>query len=250
MDIFSKIIIIVLERLFMILNSERYAFENFIEELCKQAKEIIPEDINVFDRKYIINTVYNFLRVAYYDGLEKTEESFNVEESKTLIQLIGEWIFHKGIDLKRAKIEREYSDKILQNVAFVVYEIAKQAITKNLSQDELIQVVEHHVKKEYEKSLDDLYQNGSINKLIYQNALNQSNIDIMFEENIVGNNKENKNYSIEEFDSKFEHFLFWWLNYALPTLQNIVLIMGLALLILIIILLILGNITKILLFFR
>ena len=161
----------------MIVNNN---IENYIIDLCNQAEKIMPEDISVASQKEIVSTIYNFLKVAY-EALSK-EDNISHEDALLIMQFIGEWIFHKSIDMKRAGIEKKYIEGIQQKIAFTIYEIAKMAIKKNLSQEEMVQIIEHHVKNTYNEALDKAFNEGYIDKEVLDNALSQSNIDTMFEE--------------------------------------------------------------------
>ena len=155
-------------------------YEEFVKELAVQAESLVPVDIAPDDKQYITNIVYNFCSLAC-DAVVK-EKKFSTEEITLITQFIGEWTFHKAIDLIRAGIAPQFRDVVLQKIAFVVFEIAKQAVANKLSQTQLVQVVEHHVKKAYLESLTELKEKGSISSEDYDRAMGESNIDKMAEE--------------------------------------------------------------------
>ena len=179
----------------MILNNN---IENYIIDLCKQAEKLMPEDISVASQKEIVSTIYNFLKVAY-EALSK-EDNISHEDALLIMQFIGEWIFHKSIDMKRAGIEKKYIEEIQQKIAYTIYEIAKMAIGKNFSQEEMVKIIEHHVKNAYNEALDQAFNEGYIDKDVLDNALSQSNIDTMFEENENEEEKENLAQKINKSD--------------------------------------------------
>ena len=154
--------------------------ENYILDLCNQAENIMPEDISITHQREILATIYNFLKIAY-DNLSK-EDNISHENILFIMQLLGEWIFHKGIDMKRAGIEEKYIQIIQQKIAYVIYEISQKAIKKNLSEEEIILIVEYHVKNTYNKEIKHSFNKGYIDKSVSENALHQSNIDTMPEE--------------------------------------------------------------------
>ena len=51
-----------------------------------------------------------------------------------------------------------------------------------ISEEEMVQIIEHHVKNTYNEALDKAFNEGYIDKEVLDNALSQSNIDTMFEE--------------------------------------------------------------------
>jgi hypothetical protein len=101
------------------------------------------------------------------------------EQAIFITQIIAEWSFHKTIDLVHSGIDRQYWDGIMQKIAFTIFEVAKQAITRNIPQEQLLQAVEHHVIKVYKQSIEELQQKGIIDEQTMVSAQNQSNIDVM-----------------------------------------------------------------------
>ena len=161
-------------------NNQQFDYQEFIRQLVSQAESVVPVDISADDKKYVVNMIHNFCMLAY-EAIAK-EQNYSVEDATIITQLIGEWTFHKSVDLIRAGIISQFRDGILQNIAFVVFEIAKQAISKQLSQPQIIQVVEHHVKQKYIESLTDLKDRNQITQEDFERAMGQSNIDKMAEE--------------------------------------------------------------------
>ena len=165
--------------------------EKYILELCIQAENLMPEDISITNQREIISTIYNFLKIAY-DALSK-EDNLNHENVLFIMQLLGEWVFHKGIDMKRAGMEEKYIQKIQQKLAFVIYEISKVAIEKNLTEGEIIQIVEHHVKKCYDEEIKNSFVKGDINFPISKDTLNNPQFGTM-----VKDENSSKNTNSEE----------------------------------------------------
>lgn len=156
-----------------------FNYAAFANDLTQQAGEVIPPDINSDDAKFILDIISRFCNMAG-DALVKEKDSkLDSDGASLIVQFIGEWIFHKSIDLIRANIEYKYREGILQKVAFTVFDIAKKAIENELPQEELIQLVETHVKKSFAKAIEDLTSRGIIDENESKNALSQSNIDAM-----------------------------------------------------------------------
>ena len=108
-----------------------FDYKTFVVDLANQAKTIIPEDISSDNKKYIIQMIYNFCTLACEAAVK--DENITHDNALLITQYIGEWTFHKAIDLTRAGIEGKSRDDVLQQIAFVVYEESKQALLKNLS---------------------------------------------------------------------------------------------------------------------
>lgn len=158
---------------------EGFDYETFASELSAQAGDLIPPGLQDFQRNYVISTIKNFATLCGEAIYNDEKVQFNAEQAMLITQIIAEWSFHKSVDLIKAGILPDYWDGVMQKVAFTIFEIAKQMILKGSPQEEILQVVEHHVKKSYQAALDDLKQRGVINDAVLDRASHQSNIDDM-----------------------------------------------------------------------
>lgn len=160
---------------------EGFDYKGFATELATQAKELIPKDFQEFHINYILNTIQNFSTMCGESINNDESLNFNLDQAMLITQIIAEWSFHKSIDLIRSGVMPEYWDGVMQKIAFTIFEVAKQTISKGISQDEILKVVEHHVKKAYEKAIQDLKNRGVIDDTTLSTALGQSNIDAMMQ---------------------------------------------------------------------
>ena len=158
---------------------EGFDFKAFARSLAEQVGPALPADIADADKQYIINIVHNFCYMAGEAISNDTTISFNAEQASIITQFIGEWAFHKAIDIIRSGIDPQFRDGILQKIAFTIFEIAKTAIIKNMPQGDMIAVVEFHVKKAYNEALEELKNKGVLNEDQLKEALSHSNIDEM-----------------------------------------------------------------------
>lgn len=153
--------------------------QDFAKNLTGQAGQVIPADISAADKKFIIDIVYKFC-VLSGDALTKdTALNLDAAQASLITQFIGEWSFHKSIDLLRAKVNPALREGILQRVAFTVFEIAKQAVVKKMPQEQIIPLVEHHVNTCFKQAIEDLKSKGQLDEKVSDNVLHQSNIDSM-----------------------------------------------------------------------
>ena len=152
-----------------------FDYEAFADEMYKQSKELIPADFSEKDKKYISTTISNFVKLAGESLNNDKENDFSDEQKVFITQVIAEWTFHKSIDLIRAEIPDKYWDAILQKIAYTIFEIAKQAIVKDMSQQLVLDSIEFHVKKVYKESIEELPVNDEQKRI----ASEQSNIDKM-----------------------------------------------------------------------
>lgn len=160
---------------------EGFDYKVFAEELSAQAGELLPANFQDFQKNYVINTIRNFATLSGEAIYNDDKANFNADQAMLITQIIAEWSFHKSVDLIKAGILPEYWDGVMQKIAFTIFEIAKQTIAKNLPQEEILQVVEHHVKKSYQAALEELKGRDIIDEAAFNRAASQSNIDDMMQ---------------------------------------------------------------------
>lgn len=158
---------------------EGFDYQGFAKELSSQADELLPTAFQDFQRNYVINTIQNFATLCGEAIYNDEKANFNLEQAMLLTQIIAEWSFHKSVDIIKAGILPDYWDGIMQKIAFTIFEIGKQTISKGLPQEEVLQIVEHHVKKSYQTVIDDLLERKIIDEAVLDRAMHQSNIDDM-----------------------------------------------------------------------
>jgi len=167
-----------------------FQYKEFSNDLASQASQVIPSDIKNEDRDFIVKIIARFCTMAGEALVNEQNSKLTAQEASIVTQFIGEWIFHKSVDIIRAKIEPKHREGVLQKIAFTVFEIAKKAIEGKIPQDQLISLVETHVKKCFSKTMEDLKAKGIISEAIEKNALSQSNIDKMAVEQVEKETKE------------------------------------------------------------
>ena len=156
-----------------------FDYKGFAASMSEQAKELVPAEMEDFQKDYIVKTLGNFTLLAGEALYNDTSLNLNADQAVFITQIIAEWSYHKSIDLIHSGILPEYWDGIMQKIAFTIFEVAKQAVIKKIPQDQLLQAVEHHVVKVYKQSIEELEQKGVIDKETKDRAENQSNIDAM-----------------------------------------------------------------------
>ena len=161
---------------------EGFDYKEFSQMLAGQAKELVPAEFDDFQKNYIVQTLLNFSMLAGEAIANDPSMGFNADQAILLTQIIAEWSFHKSVDLIRSGIEPQYWDGVLQKVAFTIFEIGKQTIQNNIPQDQMLALIEHHVKQAFDGAIDELSQKGIIDEALKENAQNQSNIDAMVQE--------------------------------------------------------------------
>lgn len=158
-----------------------FDYEVFARNLATQAQEIVPSEFNDLQKQYVVNTLYNFSKVAGESLSNDKELNFNVDQATMITQIIAEWSFHKSVDLIKSGIPQQYWDPIMQKIAWTIYEVAKQTFKQGLPQDQILSLIEHHVKKAYEEAIHELNEKNLIDKALMEKAARQSNIDAMMQ---------------------------------------------------------------------
>jgi len=153
--------------------------EEFANTLAKQAIELVPKDLNDYQKKYVVNKLYQFCILAGNALNQDANVSFTSIEANGIVQSIGEWTFHKNVDLIRANIPEDCWDPVLQQVAFAVFETAKQVESDKVETNKAIKMIEDIVKDSYNKSLMELARNGKIKEDEIPEIMSYSNIDTM-----------------------------------------------------------------------
>lgn len=161
---------------------EGFDYQTFAQELAAQANELVPANFQPFQKKYVENTIKNFATLAGEAVYNDESLNFTIEQAMLITQIIAEWSFHKSVDLIKSGILPDYWDGVMQKIAFTIFEISKQTISKGLPQDEILQIVEHHVKTTYETALQELRERKIIDDNVLERATKQSNIDEMMQQ--------------------------------------------------------------------
>ena len=158
---------------------EGFDYKAFSDNMAEQAVDLVPPNLQNFEKEYIVKTLRNFTLLAG-EALYKDETlKLNAEQATFITQVIAEWSFHKSIDLIHSGILPQYWDSIMQKIAFTIFEVCKRAISENIPRDKVIQAVEVHVVKVYKQSIEELEQKGIIDENTKNRAESQSNIDAM-----------------------------------------------------------------------
>ena len=158
---------------------EGFDYKEFAQMMSSQAGELVPANFDEMQKNYVVKTLTNFTLLAGEAISNDESLNFNADQAVFVTQIIAEWSFHKSIDLVHSGIMPEHWDGVMQKIAFTIFEIAKQAIQKDIPQDKTLQLIEHHVDKTYKEAIDDLEKRGIISSEISQKAASQSNIDDM-----------------------------------------------------------------------
>ena len=164
-----------------------FDYKAFAIDLSKQAEEILnqsggaatPDSLTDADKKNIVDTVRKFCHMCGEALSNDAQLKFNAEQASLVTQFIGEWTFHKSIDLINGLIPIQNRDTILQTIAANIFNTAKLAIIKKMPQDALINLIEDKVKQVYADELQKLVNKGALSQEHFNQAVSQSNLNNM-----------------------------------------------------------------------
>ncbi len=156
--------------------------QEFAKNLAQQAIQCVPPEFNEEQKNYIAQKVYEFSAITGDHLLKQYKEQFNYDQAVIIIQYIGEWTFHKAIDLINGGIDNQHWDQILQQVAFAALKAALHSYIEKFEEEKITAFIEYSVKTAYEESINQLIESNVIDQEKAKEALSQSNVDKVSEE--------------------------------------------------------------------
>lgn len=155
-----------------------FDYKKFAQYAKSQSEMLMPEDIAQLHKDEFLNRIYDFTLMAG-EALSNDVNIKSPETARLITQLVSEWTFHKYTDILRSDIPADYHESLMQKLAFVAYEIGKEAAINDLPVDKVCELVEFHLNKEYKKACDSLYEKGYITKEIFDKTKALSNVEEM-----------------------------------------------------------------------
>ena len=155
--------------------------EEFAQALAGQAAEAFPPELPEEVKKIVTQVVYEFIKIAG-NALKGEEHSYDQNETILVCQLVGEWMFHKGIDNYKNQIPQEYWKPILQQIAFAIFEASKAGVVQGKSQGDIVDLAENAVNEAYKALIQQLANENKLAKPV-EEILNQSNLHDYVEQN-------------------------------------------------------------------
>lgn len=156
--------------------------QEFAKDLAQQAINYVPADLTDENKSYVAKKVFEFSLIAGNHLIERFKQQLDDEQARIIVQFIGEWTFHKSIDIIRAKIPPEHWAEILQQVAFAALQVAIQAFIEKQDQTKIAASIELQVTAAYESCVNGLAEAGVIPKDKIDEVISQSNVDRMAKE--------------------------------------------------------------------
>jgi len=152
---------------------------SFIATLMKEAYEIIPAQVSQERKEFILNSIYDCCNLVFDKISNDKKNIFNENQIQFIMQLVGEWTFHKALDLVTAEIDSDISTKVLLRISCAIYKIACDLYQKDKDEDDIIEPVENKVKEVFVSALEEFQKEGSLTSDALFKAISQSNVKKM-----------------------------------------------------------------------
>lgn len=156
--------------------------QEFSKDLAQQAINYVPADLTEDQRSYVAKKVFDFSLIAGNHLVERYNDKLNDDQARTIIQFIGEWTFHKGVDTIRAGVPQSHWDEVLQQVAFAALQMAIQSFLEGAEQAKIAVAIELQVTSAYENAIKSLASSGVIKEESVSQIISHSNVDKMAKE--------------------------------------------------------------------
>lgn len=169
---------------------EGFDYKNYADNLAKQASDVLKQPGNAVhgsitprDAKIIADLVKKFCTMAGETLNNDQNSKFNSVEANIIVQFIGEYTFHKYIDMINGKVPEQHRLSIINQVVANIYSTAQLAIIKKMPDDDILRLVSEKVKLVYEAELQKLIKKGVMTEEQYNKAIKMSNLDNMVQQN-------------------------------------------------------------------
>lgn len=158
-------------------------YSDFIENLIEQITSVLPEDINLLQISYLKNNMRKSMTMmasSYSDN--EILGNLNFEEQCFYIQVIGEWSFHKEIDLFRSGISAKYWKVVMNKIWYTMWEVMYACVKNEAPHSATLNLLERFVNRTYNEAIEELKEQELIDEATEEQAKEQSNIDKMAHE--------------------------------------------------------------------
>lgn len=171
--------------------------EKLATDITQKSKELISDEIK--DKEYIINSVYNFTLTSAKALANNADWNLNDEQITFVSLNIAKYIFEKSEDLLLSyNFDKDSRDTILQKVAFIVFEVAREHIAYVGKRRFKFEDLDKQVNKTYLKAIDNILNpkedsldsDFEIDLDEYSQKLEELNVDISANPECIENYEE------------------------------------------------------------
>lgn len=166
----------------------------FAKSLSELVTNVVPDDLSASQVQKLTVDVYRYSLLTGEALLNRDDIVLTESRIEFITQILAEWICHKSVDMCRANISAGLQDKVLETIAFYIYDVSVQCVERNYEDSEILSAVEHWVAKIYKAELEKLKLDNYIPYDVYEFALEQSHIDEYAKQKQLEKDIENKIY--------------------------------------------------------
>ena len=195
--------------------------EEFAKNLAEQASQALPPDLPENVKKIVIQTVYEYIKIAG-NALNSEANNYTQDETILICQLVGEWMYHKGIDNYKNQIPEGYWKPILEQLAFAIFEVSKNSVIAKDTPTETIDKAQAAVETAYRTMMEKLAAENQLTKSVDE-IMHQSNLNDYVEQNF---NETPEDPKREEKDLKLMTMALFFKNLAPEAVGKLVKMLG------------------------
>lgn len=132
---------------------EGFDYKSLSEVVSSQVKDTVPSDIEDNVREYISQTMKNFVYLSGEALDNNFSDKYTASQAQMICNYIAEWTYHKSVDLAHSDIPQNEWEPILQNIAYVVFEQARDLVSQGLDDSEIYNILESKVEETFSQIL-------------------------------------------------------------------------------------------------
>ena len=152
------------------MTTEGFNYKDFAKDIAEQMPAVIPKSICEEDKKYLVSTVKHFIEKTG-DAMQNAPfTNLSDEDFGYCLREIAEEVFYKGLCIITSGIPQKHWNSLLQNIAYIIFEVIKEFTENDFIQDEIITRITASVKTVFEKNIDKLMSEKEISEDIAKKA--------------------------------------------------------------------------------
>lgn len=117
------------------------------EKIIKYAQSLIPENLSVENKEYLIKKMNNFSYIAGEVFWNDDFSNFSEKQKDFIVQIVSGESFKVLIELVNSNISQKYWDVIIQKITFLLFEKTKVLIFDNVEFEQISQQINLYTKE-------------------------------------------------------------------------------------------------------
>lgn len=136
--------------------------QEFSNSLLAQVQNALPQNFNEELKNYIVSKVNQFCTMAGNALVQDPSLKLTNNQAGFICQFIAEYTFKKSIQLVSFQIPTDHWENLLQQVAFIVFEVGKKTQINNMNNQESAQVISQEFAAAFKNTLQEYVKAGII----------------------------------------------------------------------------------------